>query len=63
MTSCVCTEISITFGAPSQQGLLYLTLGVCESVKSYLTSGVSVCPDNAVTYSAGNEGQKIVGFL
>ena len=31
-------------------------------VKSHLTSGVSVRPGNAVTYSAGNEGQKIVAF-
>ena len=31
---------------------------VCLSVKSHLTSGASVRPENAVTYSAGNEGQK-----
>ena len=35
---------------------------VCVSVKSHLTSGASVRPENAVTYSAGNEGQKFVGF-
>ena len=35
---------------------------VCLSVKSHLTYGASVRPENAVTYSAGNEGQKIVGF-
>ena len=29
------------------------------SVKSYLTSGASVRPENTVTYSAGNGGQKI----
>ena len=29
------------------------------SVKSHLTYGASVRPENAVTYSAGNEGQKI----
>ena len=33
------------------------------SVKSHLTYGASVCPENAVTYSAGNEGQKICGDL
>ena len=33
-------------------------VGVCLSVKSHLTSGVSVCPENNVTYSAGNGGQK-----
>ena len=32
---------------------------VCVSVKSHLTYGASVRPENAVTYSAGNEGQKI----
>ena len=34
-------------------------LSVCVSVKSHLTSGASVRPENAVTYSAGNE---VVGF-
>ena len=29
------------------------------SVKSHLTSVASVCPENTVTYSAGNRGQKI----
>ena len=32
---------------------------VCVSVKSHLTYGASVLSENAVTYSAGNEGQKI----
>ena len=32
------------------------------SVKSHLTSGASVRPENTVTYSAGNGGQKFVGF-
>ena len=31
---------------------------VCLSVKSHLTSGASVRPENTVTYSAGNGGQK-----
>ena len=35
---------------------------VCVSVKSNLTPGASVRPENTVTYSAGNGGQKIVGF-
>ena len=35
---------------------------VCLSVKSHLTYGASVRPENAVTYSAGNESQKKVGF-
>ena len=36
---------------------------VCVSVKSHLTYGASVRPENAVTYSAGNESQKICGDL
>ena len=35
---------------------------VCLSVKQHLTYEASVRPENAVTYSAGNEGQKFVGF-
>ena len=36
---------------------------VCLSVKSHLTYGASVRPENAVTYSAGNEGQNICGVF
>ena len=36
---------------------------VCVSVMSHLTSGASVRCENAVTYSAGNEGQKICGVF
>ena len=32
---------------------------VCLSVKSHLTSGVSVHPKNTVVYSVGNGGQNI----
>ena len=32
---------------------------LCLSVKSHLTSGAFVRPENTVTYSAGNGGQKI----
>ena len=42
---------------------LSVCLCVCLSVKSHLTYGASVRPENAVTYSAGNEGQKICGDL
>ena len=38
-------------------------LCVCLSVKSHLTYGASVRPENAVTYSAGNEGRKICGVF
>ena len=41
----------------------YSTWSVCLSVKSHLTYGASVRPENAVTYSAGNEGQKNCGDL
>ena len=42
--------------------VLCVCVSVCLSVKSHLTSGVSVRPENTVTYSAGNGGQKFVGF-
>ena len=38
-------------------------LCVCVSVKSHLTSGASVRPENTVTYPAGNEGQNIRGVF
>ena len=41
----------------------WVCLSVCVSVKSHLTHGASVRPENAVTYSAGNEGRKICGDL
>ena len=40
-----------------------LLLPCCVSVKSHLTSGESVRPENAVTYSADNEGQNICGVF
>ena len=36
---------------------------VCVSVKSHLTYGASVRPENGVTYSAGNEGQHFCGVF
>ena len=38
-------------------------LSVCLSVKSHLTSGASVRPENTVAYSAGNGGQNICGVF
>ena len=38
-------------------------LSVCLSVKSHLTSGASFRPENAVTHSVGDEGQKICGVF
>ena len=40
---------------------LCVCLSVCLSVKSHLTSGASVRPENTVTYSGGNGGRKICG--
>ena len=36
---------------------------LCVSVKSHLTSGASVHPENTVTYSAGNGGQNNCGVF
>ena len=36
---------------------------VCVSVKSHLTSGTSVHPENTVTCSAGSGGPKICGVF
>ena len=36
--------------------VLCVCLCVCVSVKSHLTSGASVCPENSVVFSAGNRG-------
>ena len=41
----------------------YCSRSVCLSVKSHLTYGASVRPENAVTYSAGNEGKNVCGDL
>ena len=54
------TFSSLTLGAHAQRGLRsWVCLSVCLSVKSYLTSDVSVHPENAVTYSESNEGENI----
>ena len=37
-------------------------LSVSLLIKSHLASGASVRPENTVVYSAGNGGQKFVGF-
>ena len=61
-----CTSVLfITLGAHAQRALPYIVvLCVCLSVcLSHLTYEASVRPENAVTYSAGNEGQKICGDL
>ena len=52
---CVICQL-LALGMHAQEG--YCSR-VCVSVKSHLTSGVSVRPENTVTYSAGNGGQNI----
>ena len=58
--------MSVTDGRPSQGGWTFVKSGNCYSdilsIKSHLTYEASVRPENAVTYSAGNEGQHFVGF-
>ena len=49
----------LTLGAHVQRGFLKLSMCVCVSVKSHLTYGASVLPENSVIYSTGNKGQKI----
>ena len=53
----------LTLSVHAQRGLRYLGLCVCLSVKSHLTCGASVCSENTVTYSTGNEGRKICGVF
>ena len=55
--------VFLTLGAHAQRELQYLGLCVCLSVKSHLTYGACVCPENAVTYLTGNEGRKICGVF
>ena len=56
--------ILLTLGAHAQEGYCsWVCVSVCLSVKSHLTSGASVRPENTVVYSAGNGGQKICGVF
>ena len=45
------------------EGTILSRVCVCVCVKSHLTSGASVRPENAVVYSVGNGGQKICGVF
>ena len=40
---------------------LCVCVSLCLFVKPYLTSGASLRPEMDVTYSTGNEGQKVCG--
>ena len=44
-------------------GSVCVCVCICVSVKSHLTSGASVRPENAVTYPASNGGPKICGVF
>ena len=46
-----------------QEGYSGWLVCLSVSVKSHLTSGASVHPENTVTYSMGSGGQKNCGFL
>ena len=50
-------------GYGSRRVCLSVCVSVCVSVKSHLTFGASVRPENAVTYSVGNKGKKICGVF
>ena len=50
-------------GTCAGYGVGHVRTSWCLSVKSHLTSGASVRPENTVVYSAGNGGQKICGFF
>ena len=58
-------QLYLNLGAHGQEGYSSrsVCLSVCLSVKSYLISGASVCPENTVMYSAGNVGQTICGVF
>ena len=64
ITPRVCT--SVLFINPRRACAARVTvvgLSVCLSVSQHLTSGASVRLENAVTYSTGDEGQKICGVF
>ena len=54
----VCVSVCPSAIVNPQRACMRVTvvvLSVCVSVKSHLASGASVFPENALTYSAGNE--------
>ena len=63
------SQFLLTLGTHAQEGYgswvcVCVCVSVCLSVKSHLTSGVSVHPEYTVTYSVGNGGpKKLWGFL
>ena len=61
-SSWVCVSVCLSVCLPVCLSVC-LCLSVCVSVKSHLTSGASVRPENTVMYPVGNEGQKICGVF
>ena len=49
------------FSSPAR--VTVVAVFVCVPVKPHLTSGVSVHPEYAATYSVGNKGQNIYGVF
>ena len=69
MNFCNCTQ-RFSLGTHAQEGYcscpclsVCVCVCLCGSVKSHLTSGASVHPENIVTYSVGNGGQNICGVF
>ena len=63
---CVCVCICTDFINPQHAYAARVTVvcvSVCLSVKSHLTLEASLHPENAATYSAGDESQKICGVF
>ena len=62
---CKCNIVSFCIFNPRHACVASVAVVICVcmclSVKSHLTSGASVRPENTVTYSAGNGGPKICG--
>ena len=56
---CLCLSIPLSFHMHSKG----YSSWACVCVESNLTYEAFVRPENAVTYSAGNEGQKICGIF
>ena len=61
LVSCSLCTVFVNPRCACAARVMVVIVSVCLSVKSHLTLEASFCPENAVTYSAGNEGQNICG--
>ena len=61
----ICSSVAFVFINPRRACAARVTVvgSVCLSVNQHLTSGASVRLENDITYSAGNEGEKICGVF